>query len=76
MNLLRKLWRTITGHRYYGVLIYDGYRDYISSNLFTSRSDAVSYSHKIRKECISLRPTGIVSFRTKKKRGREIIHNA
>ena len=72
MNLLRRLCRNITGYRYYGVMLYDGYRNYISSNVFTSKGDAEDYSRELGKECISLRPTCIVSFRTKHK----IIHNA
>lgn len=67
MNFLRRLYRHLFGYRYYGVLIDDGHRSYISSNIFPARCDAAAYSRELRRDCMSLHPAGIVCFRTKQK---------
>lgn len=72
MNLLRRLYRNLVGYKYYGVLIDDGYRGYISSNIFTTRHEAAAYSRELSKECLSLQPAGIICFRAKG----EIMHNS
>ena len=67
MNLLRRIYRELLGYKYYGVLIDDGYRDYISSNIFTTRRNAVYFARELGRECRSLRPAGIISFRVRHK---------
>ena len=66
MKTLRNIYRTLFGYKYFAVLIDDGHRDYISSNIFVQRKYAKRFVKELERECRSLQPAGIVSFRAKK----------
>ena len=66
MNTLKSFFRNLLGYKYYAVLIDDSHRDYLSSNIFSSRKNAQRYAHELKRACRSLHPSGIVSFRTNK----------
>ena len=67
MKTIKNIYCALFGYKYFAVLINDGYMDYISSNIFSKRKFARRFVKELERECCSLHPSGIVSFRTRNK---------
>lgn len=64
MNILAKLKERFNKKVYYGVIIYDGYKHYISSNIFTSHREAKRWKKTYNTSAISAQAVEIVKYKT------------
>lgn len=66
MNKLKTFLKSLFSKKktYYGVLLFDGQQDYIAGTPYPSKKEAKVFCNKIANTNVTMKVTGIISFKT------------